>query len=116
MSIQRSSLQFVALATALILAIPSASTAQQKDLTLAEVYARLSASNPQLAAARSLATAASLRVSAARRPPDPQIQLGWMNYGVPNLAPMPALGMTQLQLMQMLPLGGKLGLAAASLS
>ena len=34
-----------------------------------------------------------------------------MNYTLPRLAPMPALGMTQLQVMQMLPLGGKLGLS-----
>jgi outer membrane protein TolC len=31
-----------------------------------------------------------------------------MNYALPSLAPMEPLGMTQLQLMQMLPLGGKL--------
>jgi outer membrane protein TolC len=31
-----------------------------------------------------------------------------MNYSLPGLAPMPTLGMSQLQLMQMLPLGGKL--------
>ena len=31
-----------------------------------------------------------------------------MNYTLPGLAPMPTLGMSQLQLMQMLPLGGKL--------
>jgi hypothetical protein len=34
-----------------------------------------------------------------------------MNYTIPGLAPMPTLGMTQLQLMQMLPLGGKLALS-----
>ena len=47
----------------------------------------------------------------AKRPPDPQLQLGFMNYTLPGLAPMPTLGMTQLQLMQMIPLGGKLALA-----
>ena len=34
-----------------------------------------------------------------------------MNYSVPRLAPMATIGMPQLQLMQMLPLGGKLVLA-----
>jgi outer membrane protein TolC len=34
-----------------------------------------------------------------------------MNYTIPGLRPMPTLGMTQLQAMQMLPLGGKLALA-----
>jgi outer membrane protein TolC len=37
------------------------------------------------------------------------VQIGFMNYALPKLAPMPAVGMTQLQIMQMLPLGGKLG-------
>ena len=55
--------------------------------------------------------AAQARVPGATRPPDPQFQLGWMNYSLPNLAPMPTTGMTQLQVMQMLPLGGKLALA-----
>ncbi len=39
-----------------------------------------------------------------------------MNYTIPGLAPMPTLGMTQLQLMQMLPLGGKLSLAGRAAS
>jgi outer membrane protein TolC len=34
-----------------------------------------------------------------------------MNYSLPGLRPMDVVGMNQLQLMQMLPLGGKLGLA-----
>jgi outer membrane protein TolC len=39
-----------------------------------------------------------------------------MNYALPELRPMPPLGMTQLQLMQMVPLGGKLGLAGRAAS
>ena len=42
----------------------------------------------------------------ASRPPDPQFQLGSMNFALPRLALMPVLGMNQLKLMQMLPLGG----------
>jgi outer membrane protein TolC len=45
------------------------------------------------------------------RPPDPVLQIGYMNYELPNLAPMSTVGMSQLQVMQMLPLGGKLSLA-----
>ena len=85
-------------------------------LRLGDAYRRLASSNPRLVAARALTRAAQARVSSVTRPPDPQLQLGWMNYELPNLAPMPVLGMVQLQLMQMLPLGGKLGLAGRAAS
>jgi cobalt-zinc-cadmium efflux system outer membrane protein len=39
------------------------------------------------------------------------VQFGLMNYELPSLKPMDVLGMKQLQVMQMLPLGGKLGLS-----
>ena len=77
-------------------------------LLLGDVYADVARANPRIAAANALATAAQARVAGARRPPDPQLQLGFMNYTLPGLAPMATLGMSQLQLMQMLPLGGKL--------
>jgi outer membrane protein TolC len=83
----------------------------QNGLRLGDLYAQVKQTNPRAAAARALTVAAQARVPGATRPPDPQLQLGFMNYTVPGLAPMPTLGMTQLQLMQMLPLGGKLGLA-----
>ncbi len=79
-------------------------------LSLADVYAQVRARNPRTAAASALANAAEARVASAGLPPDPQVQLGWMNYSLPSLGPMPPLGMTQLQVMQMLPLAGKLGL------
>ena len=78
---------------------------------LGDVYRSVTTANPRVAAARALAEAAQARVSGASKPPDPQLQLGFMNYTLPNLAQMPITGMTQLQLMQMLPLGGKLALA-----
>jgi outer membrane protein TolC len=77
-------------------------------LRLGELYAAVVRTNPRIAAASALATAARARIPGTRRPPDPQLQLGFMNYTLPGLAPMPTLGMSQLQLMQMLPLGGKL--------
>src|SRR5512146_1821349 len=80
-------------------------------LRLGDVYRSVTTANPRVAAARALAEAAQARVSGASKPPDPQLQLGFMNYTLPNLAQMPITGMTQLQLMQMLPLGGKLALA-----
>jgi outer membrane protein TolC len=78
---------------------------------LGELYAEVQRANPRITAARELVVAARARVSGAKRPPDPQLQLGFMNYSLPGLAPMATLGMAQLQLMQMLPLGGKLSLA-----
>lgn len=85
--------------------------AAEMPLVLGDVYGQVRRDNPRVAAARSLFRAAQARVPGASRPPDPQFQLGFMNYALPRLAPMPTLGMTQLQLMQMLPLGGKLLLA-----
>lgn len=78
---------------------------------LGDLYAQIARSNPRIAVARSLTQAALARVPGATRPPDPQVQLGFMNYMVPDLAPMATLGMRQLQVMQMLPLGGKLALS-----
>jgi outer membrane protein TolC len=80
------------------------------SISLSEVY-RLAASAPRVSAATSLAEAARARVTSAKLPPDPELQLGFMNRELPSLAPMDPLGMTQIQLMQMLPLGGKLRLS-----
>ena len=83
---------------------------------LGDLYRQVQTANPRIAAARALAQAARARVPGASKPADPQLQLGWMNYSLPNLAPMPVTGMAQLQLMQMLPLGGKLALAGRAAS
>ena len=80
-------------------------------LVLGELHRDAQRANPRTEAARSMARAAGARVSWAGLPPDPEVQLGFMNYTLPRLAPMDNLGMTQLQVMQMLPLGGKLGLS-----
>lgn len=83
----------------------------QLSISLSDVY-RLAGSAPRVTAAAAIARAAEARVSSAKLPPDPELQLGFMNRELPSLAPMNPLGMTQIQLMQMLPLGGKLGLAS----
>lgn len=80
-------------------------------LRLGALYAAADRANPRITAADALATAAEARVPGTRRPPDPQVQLGFMNRSLPGLGPMDPLGMTQLQVMQMVPTGGKLGLA-----
>lgn len=78
---------------------------------LGDLYAQVTSANPKITAAQALVRAAQARVPSATRPPDPQLQLGIMNRSLPGLAPMQPLGMTQLQVMQMVPLGGKLTLA-----
>jgi outer membrane protein TolC len=80
-------------------------------LVLGDLYRDAERANPRSDAARALARAADARISWAGLPPDPVVQLGFMNYTLPSLAPMEPIGMTQLQVMQMLPLGGKLGLS-----
>ena len=99
-----------ALAVATLVAAPRARAQRQaaERIRLGDLYAQVERDNPRIAAASALAAAAQARVPGARRPPDPQLQLGLMNYTLPGLAPMPLLGMNQITLMQMLPLGGKL--------
>ncbi|HLA90556.1 MAG TPA: TolC family protein [Gemmatimonadaceae bacterium] len=82
-------------------------------LRLGPVLDAVERANPRLDAARAVARAARARVPSVTRPPDPQLQLGWMNFEVPSLRPMETTGMTQLQLMQMVPVAGKLKLAGA---
>jgi outer membrane protein TolC len=83
-------------------------------LTLARLYARVDSANPRVLAARAMRRAADARIGPASRPPDPMLQLAFMNRSLPGLEPMPVLGMTQLQLTQMLPIGGQLGIAKES--
>lgn len=93
------------------LAQPATPSRAPASLVLGDLYALVQQGNPRAAAARSLAIAAQARVIGATRLPDPQLQLGFMNYAIPSLSPMPTVGMTQLQVMQMIPLAGKLALA-----
>ena len=88
-----------------------AAVGQSPRLVLARVYDEARSANPRAQAAQALARAADARVPGTRVPPDPQLQLGFMNYSLSNFRPMDPLGMTQLQLMQMVPVAGKLRLA-----
>ncbi|MBX3173531.1 MAG: TolC family protein [Gemmatimonadaceae bacterium] len=112
----------VAVATAILafvgMGVPRSAPAQQEDSTatrrsiqrLEDAYALLEAS-PRIRAARSAAQAALAVAPTAGTLDDPQVQLGLMNRQLPGLAPMSPLGMTQLQVMQMLPLTRRLRLA-----
>jgi len=99
----------IAAATAAAVAMPVTRIQGQSSISLSDVY-RLASAAPRVTAATSLAEAARARVSSAKLPPDPELQLGFMNRELPSLAPMDPLGMTQIQLTQTLPLGGKLRL------
>ena len=79
-------------------------------LSLGELYDSARGSSPGVAAARALARAARARVSTAKLPPDPEVELAFMNRELPGLAAMPGVGMTQLSVMQMLPVAGQLRL------
>lgn len=79
--------------------------------TLDSVYRALQLS-PRIRAADARADAAEARIASASRPPDPQLQLGFMNRALPGLGLSDPLGMTQLQLMQMIPFPGKLRIAS----
>jgi outer membrane protein TolC len=81
------------------------------QLRLEEVLAQARERNPRLQATRAAAEAAALREPEASTLPDPMLQLGIMNFGVPDLNTDMAMSMApSVQLMQMLPFPGKLSL------
>lgn len=92
-------------------ATASAQAASRSRLVLGDLYGSVRRESPRAEAARALARAAQARIPSAKLPPDPELQLGFMNYSLPGLEPMDPLGMTQLQLMQMIPVAGKLGIS-----
>lgn len=107
--------QLVACLAILPASVAAQSAAPTPDgLRLGALYSAADRANPRISAANALVTAAEARVPGTRRPPDPQVQLGFMNRSLPGLGPMDPLGMTQLQVMQMLPTAGKLGIAGAA--
>jgi len=91
--------------------VRAAAASAPAALTLDSVYALVARRSPRTQAAAALARAAQARVPGASRPPDPELQLGFMNYSLPDVRPDATLGMTQLQLMQMVPVPGKLSAA-----
>lgn len=98
------------LLVAVLAATPLAAQARP-GLSLAEVYARLTATSPRLRMAAARAEAAHARIKPAGRWPDPELQLGLMNRDLPRLGLNEVLGMNQVQVMQMVPTAGKTGLA-----
>lgn len=92
-------------------AVPAAG---QHPVRLAEVYQALPGASPRMAAADALTAAVEARIAPSRRPPDPELQFGLMNRELPGLGYADPLGMTQVQLMQMIPTAGKLGSAGTA--
>lgn len=81
------------------------------SLRLDTVLEQVLRDNPRLAAMRAGAEAAALRRPAASTLPDPMLQLGVMNLGLPDLSTdMPSSMAPSVQLMQMVPFPGKLSL------
>ena len=64
-----------------------------------------------LRAASASARAAVARIGPVSRLPDPTLQLSTMNRDLPGFDLNDPLGMNQIQLMQMVPLGGRIGLS-----
>jgi len=93
-------------------ASPAARQEGTEGLTLDAVLALARERSPRLRAAAAAADAASWREPAAGTLPDPMLQLGVMNFSVPGLrTDMPNSMAPALQLMQMVPFPGKLGLS-----
>ena len=94
------------------LVLAPAASAQSEGLQLREVYAEAQARNPMLQAAQAAVRARAAMESSARTLPDPQLQLGVMNFGLPGLeTDMPTSMAPSVQAMQMLPFPGKLKLS-----
>lgn len=88
-----------------------ASGQAQEPLRLGTVYDSLDA-HPMIEAARAGVRAGEARIGPAGRWPDPRVQFGLMGRELPGLGLQSPLGMTTLQVTQMIPLAGQPGLAA----
>lgn len=87
---------------------PRALPAQADSLTLPALLADVERASPRLRASAATLRAASAREGIVGPLPDPQLQLGVMGYSVPDWRPMAPVSMRQLQVMQMVPLAGRL--------
>ena len=82
------------------------------ELRLGAVYREVEAKSPLVRAARASVRAGAARVGPVSRLPDPELQLATMNRNLPGFALNDPLGMNQIQLMQTIPLGGRIGRSA----
>jgi cobalt-zinc-cadmium efflux system outer membrane protein len=88
---------------------PSEVPAAGDSLALDEVLSLARERNPRLQALEAAAQAAAYRQPEASTLPDPTLQLGVMNFGLPDFnADMPTSMAPSVQVMQMIPFPGKL--------
>lgn len=97
----------------LLCALPvTPDSAFSQDLRLDDVYRVVRERNPRLQAASAIVRARRALEPGAGLPPDPQVELGAMNFSLPGFSfDMPTSMFPSIQVMQMLPLFGKLGLS-----
>jgi len=111
---QRQLCRVVAAAIVLTLAARAVhSQGRSPALTLPALYRAVDSASPTIRSAEARARAAEARIPAAGRLPEPSVQLQLMNRNLPGLGLNDPLGMNQVQLTQMIPLGGKLGAATS---
>lgn len=110
--IRSRSMHRVAVAVAAsVLAVVPARGQDVETIRLDEILDLARERNPRLQALASAAEAASYRAPEASTLPDPMLQLGVMNFGVPEFNTDMAMSMAPaVQVMQMVPFPGKLGL------
>jgi len=99
--------------TALLAVFPAALVAQEApaSMRLEDVLASVQERNPRLRALQAATAAAEYREPNASTLPDPMLQLGIMNFGLPDFNADMAMSMAPaVQLMQMVPFPGKLSL------
>ena len=90
---------------------PPAAATPPAELTLAEVYSLARQQNAMLQASQASIEAVRALEPGAKLPPDPQLQFGVMNTPLPGVERMSTQLQPSLQLMQMVPTAGKLGLS-----
>lgn len=95
----------------LVITAPAAATQEPPPLTLPDLYRAVDIASPVVRMATAAGLAASARVPGASRLPDPRVELQLMNRNLPGLGLSDPLGMNQIQLSQMFPVAGQLGLS-----
>jgi len=101
----------VAVTLAAFNAAPPLAAQSAETIRLDEVLRIVRERNPRLHALGAAAEAAAFRAPEASTLPDPTFQFGIMNFGLPNFNTDMAMSMApSVQLMQMVPFPGKLGL------
>jgi len=99
------------LLSSVVAALPAVAQQRPDTLDLAAAIATARAGNPRIAAASAGVRAAAARIAPAGSLQDPTVTLGAMNYMLPGLSPRgDPMTMTQLTVMQMLPINGTLRL------